>query len=71
MPELIGGHASIQQLTTYTENARRAGIEECVFVQFVVNEKGEVENPVIVRGISGEQMKKHCAPLSRQNSVSG
>ncbi len=53
MPELIGGLASIQKMITYPETARRAGIEGRVFVQFVVNERGEVENPVIIRGIGG------------------
>lgn len=53
MPELIGGLASIQEKIRYPEMARRAGIEGRVYVQFVVNVKGEVENPVVIRGIGG------------------
>ncbi len=53
MPELIGGLASIQQNIRYPEMARRAGIEGRVYVQFIVNERGEVENPQVIRGIGG------------------
>lgn len=51
MPELIGGLSSIQQNIRYPEMARRAGIEGRVYVQFIVNEQGEVEDPHIIRGI--------------------
>ena len=53
MPELIGGMASIQNNIDYPEVARRAGIEGRVYVQFVVNERGDVEDPRVVRGIGG------------------
>lgn len=53
MPELIGGLASIQREIRYPEMARRAGIEGRVFIQFIVNEQGDVENPQIIRGIGG------------------
>lgn len=52
-PQLIGGLAALQQKIQYPEMARKAGIEGRVFVQFVVNHKGDVENPVITRGIGG------------------
>lgn len=53
MPELKGGLASIQNKIKYPELARKAGIEGRVIVQFIVNEKGKVENPVVLRGIGG------------------
>jgi len=53
MPELIGGLASIQNKIRYPEMARRAGIEGRVYVQFIVNERGEVEDPQVIRGIGG------------------
>lgn len=53
MPKLIGGLAAIAQEITYPEMARRAGIEGRVYVQFIVNEQGEVEHPRILRGIGG------------------
>jgi TonB family protein len=53
MPELIGGLASIQREIRYPETARRAGIEGRVYVQFIINEQGEVESPRVIRGIGG------------------
>lgn len=53
MPELIGGLKSIQEKIKYPQQARAAGIEGRVIVQFIVNAKGEVENPRIIRGIGG------------------
>jgi len=53
MPELIGGLAELQSRIRYPEMARRAGIEGRVYVQFIVNERGEVENPQVIRGIGG------------------
>lgn len=53
MPELIGGLGALQSQIRYPEMARRAGIEGRVHIQFIVNERGEVENPVVVRGIGG------------------
>lgn len=53
MPELIGGLESIQSKIRYPEMAKRAGISGRVIVQFVVNERGEVTNPRVIRGIGG------------------
>ena len=53
MPELIGGLAELQQQINYPEMARRAGIEGRVYIQFIVNESGNVENPQVIRGIGG------------------
>ncbi|WP_020402928.1 energy transducer TonB [Gracilimonas tropica] len=53
MPELIGGLAGIQKRIEYPELARKAGIEGRVVIQFVIDEKGNVNNPVVVRGIGG------------------
>ena len=53
MPELIGGIAAIQKLVRYPEIALRAGVEGRVFVEFIVDEKGNVTDPHILRGIGG------------------
>jgi TonB family protein len=53
MPQIIGGIESIMSEVQYPEMARRAGIEGRVFVQFVVNEEGNVEDAEVVRGIGG------------------
>jgi TonB family protein len=51
MPELKGGIKSIMENVRYPDLARKAGIEGRVFVQFVVDENGNVINPEVVRGI--------------------
>lgn len=48
-PELLGGLEGLQRRVVYPEMARRAGIEGKVFVQFVVDEKGEVSEAYAVR----------------------
>lgn len=53
MPELIGGLAALQREVRYPERALRANIQGRVYVQFIVNERGEVENPRVIRGIGG------------------
>ncbi len=53
MPELIGGIESIQARIRYPEMARMAGISGRVFVQFIVDEKGNVVDPEVIRGIGG------------------
>lgn len=53
MPELKGGLAGLQKKVRYPEMATRAGIEGRVTIQFIVNERGEVENPRVIRGIGG------------------
>ncbi|MEX0593757.1 MAG: energy transducer TonB [Balneolaceae bacterium] len=53
MPELLGGLQELQSRIEYPEAARRAGIEGRVYVQFIVNEQGEVEDPQVIRGIGG------------------
>ena len=49
-PELIGGLAAIRPV--YPEFARRAQIEGTVVVQFVVDERGAVVDPFVVRSPS-------------------
>ena len=51
MPELIGGQAAISKETKYPEIARKAGVEGRVFLQFTVNEQGNVQDVVVTRGI--------------------
>lgn len=53
MPDLIGGLEALQRNIVYPEIARLAGIEGRVTVQFVIDERGNVLNPVVVRGIGG------------------
>ena len=48
-PELIGGLGGLQSRIEYPEMARRVGIEGQVVVQFVVDERGNVVDPVVLR----------------------
>lgn len=49
-PELIGGIEGLQAKVKYPEIARKAGVEGMVVVQFIVDEQGNVLNPVVLRG---------------------
>jgi protein TonB len=46
-----GGVKALQQKVKYPDFARKAGIEGRVFVQFVVNEEGNVTQPKVTRGV--------------------
>jgi len=46
-----GGREALQDLVEYPDFARKAGIEGRVFVQFVVDENGNVVNPRVTRGV--------------------
>lgn len=52
-PELVGGLEGLQQRVRYPAAARRAGIEGTAFVQFVIDERGRVLDPVCVRDPGG------------------
>lgn len=53
MPVLIGGIAGIAARIKYPEVAQLAGIEGRVFVQFVINKEGFVEDAVVIKGQGG------------------
>ena len=50
MPEIIGGIGNLQKQIKYPEMARKAGVDGRVYVQFVVDEQGNVHNAVVTRG---------------------
>lgn len=51
MPELIGGLGSLQKMIDYPQDARDAGAQGRVIVQFIVDKNGNVTNPTIVKGV--------------------
>jgi protein TonB len=55
MPMPLGGYTAFYQYVSenmkYPNRAINLGVEGVVFLQFVVNEKGEIVNPVVVKGI--------------------
>lgn len=50
-PQLIGGLDGLHRKVRYPEAAYRTGVEGRVYVQFVVDERGRVQNPELMRGI--------------------
>ena len=46
-----GGVKALQDKVEYPEFAKKAGIEGRVFVQFIVNEQGQVTSPKVTRGV--------------------
>lgn len=53
MPQLKGGISSVMKHINYPEIAQKAGIEGRVYVQFIIDEQGNVNNPVVLKGIGG------------------
>lgn len=51
MPELVGGLKKLQGGIKYPEIAKKAGVAGTVFVQFVVDENGNVQDAHVARGI--------------------
>lgn len=55
MPEFPGGEVALRQFIAshveYPEIAKKNGIQGRVYVQFVINQEGLVENPRIARGV--------------------
>lgn len=51
MPEMIGGISTLYQNLRYPDKALKNNVEGKVTLQFVINEKGEVTDPVVLRGI--------------------
>lgn len=70
-PELIGGLKGLQQKIEYPDMARKAGIEGRVYLQFIVNKNGEVENPKVVRGIGGGCDKEALRVIKQANFKPG
>ena len=65
MPELIGGLSYVMKEIRYPQEAREAGMEGRVFVQFIVNENGDVENPKIIRS-AGESLDNEALRVVKQ-----
>lgn len=74
-PELIGGLAGLQARLKYPEMAIMAGIEGRVYVQFVVDERGNVVDPVVARSpsdiLSDAALKAVLASTFRPGSQRG
>ena len=65
MPEVIGGVKAIYKEIQYPKRAIKAGVEGRVFLQFVVDEKGDVQDPKVLRGIGTGCDKAAIAALKK------
>jgi protein TonB len=53
MPEVVGGQQGIYDNVQYPEQARRAGIEGRVIIQFTVGKDGKANDFKVIRGLQG------------------
>jgi periplasmic protein TonB len=53
MPTPVGGIESIYKNITYPELARKANLKGKVYLLVYINEKGDVDNARVVKGIGG------------------
>ncbi len=53
LPEMKGGLQKLYSEIIYPEKARAAGIQGRVYIEFIVNKDGKVEEPRLIRGIGG------------------
>jgi len=53
-PQLIGGMEALRAQVRYPDGARTAGVEGRVFVQFIVDTRGQVLSPVVTRGVRAD-----------------
>jgi len=49
MPEIKGGLKALQKKIRYPLQAKSLGVQGVVYVQFIVNEEGKVEKPMVIR----------------------
>lgn len=70
-PELIGGMEALANAIVYPEDARRAGIEGRVIVQFVVDERGAVTQEVVIRSPNELLSEAALAAIRQQRFVPG
>ncbi len=49
MPELVGGMDGLQKKIRYPLQAKSLGVQGVVYVQSIINEKGKIEDPKVVK----------------------
>ena len=70
-PEMIGGTAALYKDIQYPEIARKAGVEGRVFLQFVVDEQGNVQDVVVTRGIRAGIDEEAIRAISKMQFTPG
>lgn len=51
MPKIVGGLPAVYKNIKYPKTAIKAGVQGRVFLKFVVNEEGNVEDPQVLKDI--------------------
>ena len=49
MPEIRGGLKALSKVLKYPKEAKKLGVQGVVYVQFIVDEKGKVKKPKIIK----------------------
>ena len=49
MPEIEGGIKAVQKIIKYPLKAKALGVQGVVYVQFIVDEKGEIVEPKLIK----------------------
>ena len=49
MPELVGGMDALQKMIRYPLQAKSLGVQGVVYVQSIINEKGKIIKPKVVK----------------------
>ena len=70
-PEMIGGIAALYGEIRFPEIARKAGVEGRVFLKFVVDEQGNVQNPEVTRGIGAGCDEEAIRAISKMKFIPG
>ncbi|UCD36665.1 MAG: energy transducer TonB [Fidelibacterota bacterium] len=65
-PEPIGGYAAIQRNVRYPEIAQEAGIEGTVIIQAFVDNKGKVQETVVLKGIPNTGLDEAASDAIRR-----
>jgi len=70
-PILLGGLDALQREIQYPEIAKRAGVEGRVYLQMIVDENGQVVDPIITRGIGAGCDEEALRAIKTMKSVPG
>lgn len=70
-PMLLGGLAELQRRIQYPELAKKAGIEGRVYLQFVVDQEGNVQDAQVIRGIGAGCDEEALRALQTMKFVPG
>jgi protein TonB len=65
-PEPIGGYAAIQKNVRYPDIAQEAGIEGTVIIQAFVDDKGRVQETVVLKGIPNTGLNEAAGDAIRR-----